>query len=50
MRHISYEDFFEGYRPRPGIGGGIEFELRPQVLCAGLRLSRAQPRRHLTCW
>lgn len=25
----SYEDFFEGYRPRPGSDGSMAFELRP---------------------
>jgi MoxR-like ATPase len=28
----SYEDFFEGYRPRLGTANGVEFELRPGPL------------------
>lgn len=28
----TYEDFFEGYRPRPGNGGTISFELQPGPL------------------
>jgi 5-methylcytosine-specific restriction protein B len=28
----TYEDFFEGYRPRPGTGGQLSFELRPGPL------------------
>ncbi|HWG73526.1 MAG TPA: AAA family ATPase [Acidimicrobiales bacterium] len=29
---FTYEDFFEGYRPAPGSGGTIGFELRPGPL------------------
>lgn len=28
----AYEDFFEGYRPAPAIGGGVEFEIKPGPL------------------
>jgi 5-methylcytosine-specific restriction enzyme B len=25
----TYEDFFEGYRPVPSVGGGVQFEIKP---------------------
>jgi 5-methylcytosine-specific restriction enzyme B len=28
----AYEDFFEGYRPVPSIGGGVQFEIKPGPL------------------
>jgi 5-methylcytosine-specific restriction protein B len=28
----TYEDFFEGYRPVPSVGGGIQFEIKPGPL------------------
>jgi 5-methylcytosine-specific restriction protein B len=28
----TYEDFFEGYRPVPSIGGGVQFEIKPGPL------------------
>lgn len=28
----TYEDFFEGYRPAPGVGGRVEFQIKPGPL------------------
>jgi 5-methylcytosine-specific restriction enzyme B len=28
----TYEDFFEGYRPVPSVGGGVQFEIKPGPL------------------
>lgn len=39
----SYEDFFEGYRPRLGGAGAIEFELRPGPLRRLADAARANP-------
>lgn len=39
----SYEDFFEGYRPRLGAAGAVEFELRPGPLRRLADQARANP-------
>jgi 5-methylcytosine-specific restriction protein B len=39
----SYEDFFEGYRPRLGAAGAVEFELRPGPLRRLADKARANP-------
>jgi len=41
----SYEDFFEGYRPRLGSAGAVEFELRPGPLRRLADAARANPSR-----
>jgi 5-methylcytosine-specific restriction enzyme B len=40
----TYEDFFEGFRPTPGAGGELRFELRPGPLRT--LVEAAQQRRH----
>jgi 5-methylcytosine-specific restriction protein B len=41
----SYEDFFEGYRPRPGQNGAITFELRPGPFRRLVDRARSDPGR-----
>jgi 5-methylcytosine-specific restriction protein B len=45
----TYEDFFEGYRPRPGTGGQLSFELRPGPL-RDLADRPVRTRRPRTSW
>jgi 5-methylcytosine-specific restriction protein B len=41
----TYEDFFEGYRPVPGTGGNIAFEIKPGPLRRLAEVARAEPGR-----
>lgn len=39
----AYEDFFEGYRPAPGAGGGVALQLVPGPFRKVVDLARANP-------